>query len=68
MKGSLTVEASLVMIIVFTILLALFLVMFELYHENVDYVFSTMKDYDFDAVSCFRRYESFRDIGQALKD
>ncbi len=54
LKASLTVEASFIFIICFSVLLMVFLVMFELYHENVDYYLSRMKEVDIDAVSRFR--------------
>ncbi len=53
-KASLTVEASFIMVITMGVLLALFLLMFVVYHENVDFINTKMRDYEFDSVAAFR--------------
>ena len=59
-KASLTVEASFIMVITMAILLALFLLMFVVYHENVDFITDKMKDYEFDAVAAFRLVQTIK--------
>lgn len=61
-KASLTVEASLIMIITMFVLLALFLLMFVVYHENVDFITDKMKDYEFDSVNAFRLVEALKSL------
>ena len=62
-KASLTVEASFIMVITMAILLALFLLMFTVYHENVDFIASKMADYNFDSVKAFRGFQTFLALG-----
>ena len=62
-RASLTVEASFIMIIVMGVLLALFLLMFTVYHENVEFIADKMKDYTFDSVKAFRFAQALRALG-----
>lgn len=62
-KASLTVEASFVLVITMGVLLALFLLMFVVYHENVDFITSKMKDYSFDSVTAFRFTQVLKALG-----
>ena len=61
-KASLTVEASFIMVITMAILLALFLLMFVVYHENVDFITDKMKDYEFDSVTAFRFVQAIKTL------
>lgn len=61
-KASLTVEASFIMVITMGVLLALFLLMFIVYHENVDFVASLMKDYSIDSVKEFRLFFALKQL------
>lgn len=61
-KASLTVEASFILVITMGVLLALFLLMFIVYHENVDFVASLMKDYSIDSVKEFRLFFAFKQL------
>ena len=61
-KASLTVEASFIMVITMAILLALFLLMFVVYHENVDFFTDKMRDYEFDAVAAFRFTQALKTL------
>ncbi|MCR4610626.1 MAG: hypothetical protein K5644_01890 [Lachnospiraceae bacterium] len=63
-KASLTVEASFVMIITMAVLLALFLLMFIVYQENVDFINDKMRDYSFDSVTAFRFSQVIRSFGK----
>lgn len=63
-KASLTVEASFVMVITMGILLSLFLLMFVVYHENVDFITEKMKDYSFNSVEAFRFTQIIQNIGR----
>ena len=62
-KASLTVEASFIMVITMGVLLALFLLMFTVYHENVDFITDKMKDYSFDSVKAFRISQVLKALG-----
>ena len=62
-RASLTVEASFIMVITMGVLLALFLLMFTVYHENVEFITDKMKDYTFDSVTAFRFAEVVRALG-----
>ena len=59
-KASLTVEASFIMVIAMGILVALFLLMFTAYHENVDFITTMMRDYSVDSVEEFRAFCAFK--------
>jgi len=61
-KASLTVEASFIMVITMGILVALFLLMFTAYHENVDFVTTMMRDYSVDSVEEFRAFCAFKQL------
>ena len=61
-KASLTVEASFIMVITMGILVALFLLMFTVYHENVDYITTMMRDYSVDSVKEFRAFCAFKQL------
>ena len=61
-KASLTVEASFIMVITMGVLLALFLLMFIAYHENVDFITTMMKDYSVDSVQEFRAFYAFKQL------
>ena len=61
-KASLTVEASFIMVITMGVLLALFLLMFIAYHENIDFITTMMKDYSVDSVQEFRAFYAFRQL------
>lgn len=61
-KASLTVEASFIMVITMGILVALFLLMFTAYHENVDLVTTMMRDYSVDSVEEFRAFCAFKQL------
>lgn len=61
-KASLTVEASFIMVITMAVLLSLFLVMFIVYHENVDFIMDKMASYKFDSVKAFRIASSVRSL------
>lgn len=61
-KASLTVEASFIMVITMGILVALFLLMFTAYHENVDFVTTMMRDYSVDSVEEFRAFCVFKKL------
>ena len=61
-KASLTVEASFIMVIIMGILVALFLLMFTAYHENVDFVTTMMRDYSVDSVEEFRAFCAFKQL------
>ncbi len=63
-KASLTVEASFVLVITMGVLLSLFLIMFIVYHENVDYITEKMKDYSFDSVGAFRFAQIIQSFGR----
>lgn len=63
-KASLTVEASFVLVITMGVLLALFLIMFIVYHENVDFITEKMKDYSFDSVGAFRVAQIIQSFGR----
>ena len=63
-KASLTVEASFVLVITMGVLLSLFLLMFIVYHENVDFITEKMKDYSFDSVGAFRFTQIIQSFGR----
>ncbi|HAQ52315.1 MAG TPA: hypothetical protein DCR12_06070 [Lachnospiraceae bacterium] len=63
-KASLTVEASFIMVITMGILLSLFLIMFVVYHENVDFITDKMKDYSFNSVEAFRFTQIIQNFGR----
>lgn len=63
-KASLTVEASFIMIITMGVLLSLFLLMFVVYHENVDFITGKMKDYSFDSIEAFRFTQILKNFGR----
>ena len=63
-KASLTVEASFIMIIMMGVLLALFLLMFVVYHENVDFFNDKMKDFEVDSVMLFRFTQVIKSFGR----
>lgn len=61
-KASLTVEASFIMVITMGVLLALFLLMFTVYHENVDFITDKMKDVSVESVEEFRKFYAFKQL------
>lgn len=63
-KASLTVEASFILVITMGVLLSLFLLMFIVYHENVDFITAQMKDYSFDSVGAFRFAQIIKSFGR----
>lgn len=63
-KASLTVEASFVLVITMGVLLSLFLIMFIVYHENVDFITEKMKDYSFDSEGAFRFAQIIQSFGR----
>ena len=54
------VEASFIMVITMGVLVALFLLMFTAYHENVDFITTMMRDYSVDSVREFREICAFK--------